>query len=385
MKVNVELWSPIKRSSRVIQMEGLFDVPLAERTGLSFSADLPVEDKDWHVSCILGRSGTGKSGLLRKLWPENSATFDWPEDACILDGFSPGHSTTDITETLVSCGFGSPPNWLRPYRALSTGEKFRADMARLILDGKDPIVVDEMTSTVDRTVAMACCMAVQKAVRRAGKRLVCASCHYDIADWLMPDWTFCTDNMTLERGRLWQPVKIDLEIIRADRRIWKWFRSFHYLSGDLNKSSRCFIGIYNDQAVAFCAALAHPHPTDRRRFREHRTVVLPQFQGIGIGGRISAAVAALHKADGCRYFSTTSHPGFNAHRRRHPELWRVARAAGFAKLIPSGFSKLAIRTEDRGMEWRANRSKITPRLTTTWEYVGPAWPDVAEARRMLYG
>ncbi|HEV3143067.1 MAG TPA: hypothetical protein VGZ47_04195 [Gemmataceae bacterium] len=41
-------------------------------------------------------------------------------------------SVKEITAHLSSTGFSSPPAWLRARAVLSTGQKFRADLARLL-------------------------------------------------------------------------------------------------------------------------------------------------------------------------------------------------------------------------------------------------------------
>lgn len=56
-------------------------------------------------------------------------------------------------------------------------------------------------------------------------------------------------------------------------------------------------------------------------WRAHRTVVLPAWQGLGIGGRLSDAAAALHQWAGCDYYGQTVHPRFGAYRDSSP-LWR---------------------------------------------------------------
>lgn len=59
----------------------------------------------------------------------------------------------DVTAALSAVGLGSVPSWLRPYSVLSNGERFRADMARLICEAPVKVVVDEFTSPLDRQVA----------------------------------------------------------------------------------------------------------------------------------------------------------------------------------------------------------------------------------------
>jgi len=55
-------------------------------------------------------------------------------------------------------------------------------------------VIDEFTSVVDRQIAKIGAMAFAKGWRRAakGKQAVLLSCHYDIVDWLQPDWVYDT-------------------------------------------------------------------------------------------------------------------------------------------------------------------------------------------------
>ena len=72
----------------------------------------------------------------------------------------------------------------------------RCDIARAMLESKDMFVFDEFTSVVDRNVAQISSFAIQKAIRRNNRKFIAVTCHYDVQDWLMPDWVFNTDDMT---------------------------------------------------------------------------------------------------------------------------------------------------------------------------------------------
>ena len=106
----------------------------------------------------------------------------------------PKVSVDEITKMFYSVGFGSVPSWLKPYSVLSNGEKMRVDLARALLE-KDFVVFDEFTSVVDRNVAQTACLAIAKAVKNTKKQFVAISCHYDILQWIQPDWVFDTDKM----------------------------------------------------------------------------------------------------------------------------------------------------------------------------------------------
>jgi ABC-type ATPase with predicted acetyltransferase domain len=102
---------------------------------------------------------------------------------------------------LCSVGFASPPDWLKSYHCLSQGEKMRVDVARALCLDRSLVVFDEFTSVVDREIAKVSAFAISKAVRRSSKQFVAVTCHYDVVDWLDPDWVFCTDTMEFSRKK----------------------------------------------------------------------------------------------------------------------------------------------------------------------------------------
>jgi ABC-type ATPase with predicted acetyltransferase domain len=126
--------------------------------------------------------------------------FDYTHK-CILDDFSAELENSEITKALSSVGFASPPDWLKGYDCLSQGEKMRVDIARSLCLDKRLIVFDEFTSVVDREIAKVSAFAISKAVRRLNKKFIAVTCHYDIVDWLEPDWVFCTDIMEFDRKK----------------------------------------------------------------------------------------------------------------------------------------------------------------------------------------
>ena len=77
----------------------------------------------------------------------------------------------------------------------------RVDIARALCLDKSVIVFDEFTSVVDREIAKVSAFAISKAVRRSKKKFIAVTCHYDVVDWLEPDWVFCTDTMEFSRKK----------------------------------------------------------------------------------------------------------------------------------------------------------------------------------------
>ena len=305
MRLNITRETPILRTGRALQLEGLFDVPPAERSAVAWNVDLPVEGDDWRIGLIVGASGSGKSTLAREAFPDAMIDgYEWPADRAVVDGFPSELGIKDITAALSSVGFSSPPAWLRPFRCLSNGEQFRATLARALCDPRPLVVVDEFTSVVDRTVAQVGSAAVAKAVRRtAGKKFVAVTCHDDVEARLCPDWVVRMPTGEFARRSLRRPP-IQLEVCRVGREAWDSFKRHHYLDTSLAPVAKCFAAFWRGRPVAFASCL---HNVGRNSFwREHRTVCLPDFQGVGIGNALSEFVAGVMRATGKRFGSTTS-------------------------------------------------------------------------------
>lgn len=322
-----------------MQLASMFDVPLAERQTLTWSHELPIEGKSWHVGLIVGPSGSGKSVLARELWPHVLEQHDW-QDGALIDSFEREHSIRDVTNMLTAVGFGTVPAWLRPYSTLSNGERFRSDMARALLSEHDPIVVDEFTSVVDRQVAKIASHAVQKTVRRAEKRFVAVTCHYDVEDWLQPDWVYDV----AARRFAWRSVQphpeIELSIFGDARAFWPLFAPHHYLSAQLNSSAKCFVATIGGQPVAFTSFLHFMHAKVRNIKMGHRLVVMPDYQGLGIASRLEDWLGDYLAERGFRYRNVVAHPGMIALYSRSPR-WRETGRSSTVKTSSKSVNKKA--------------------------------------------
>ena len=148
----------------------------------------------WNIGVIVGGSGTGKTTIARELFGDKTNDDFSYSHKSVIDDMPQGKSVEEITRMFYSVGFGSVTSWLKPYQVLSNGEKMRVDLARKLLND-DFIVFDEFTSVVDRRVAETMCIATNKCVHQLNKQAVFVSCHYDILQWLQPDWWFDTGEM----------------------------------------------------------------------------------------------------------------------------------------------------------------------------------------------
>ena len=165
-----------------------------------FNGELNL-DFDWSVGVIVGASGTGKTTVAKELFGDNFIErFDYSAGS-ILDDM-PEYVTLDqIHQALTSVGFGSPPDWVKPYHVLSNGQQMRCDLARAILSKMDLIAFDEFTSVVDRDVAKIGSIAVQKYIRKNNKQFIAITPHRDVIEYLQPDWVFDTDTFTFSKKK----------------------------------------------------------------------------------------------------------------------------------------------------------------------------------------
>jgi ABC-type lipoprotein export system ATPase subunit/predicted acetyltransferase len=320
----IELKSKIINDKYTEYVYEAFDIQNREETSVSISMNLgDYKTFDWNIGVILGGSGSGKTTILKKMGDVKKINFD--AEKPLISNFN-WLQPKDATLVLTSMGLSSVPTWLRPFHTLSNGEQYRATLAYLVASAKDDevILVDEYTSVVDRDVAKAMSFALQKYIRRENKRIILASCHYDILEWLMPDWT-CSPQKggALERcdyRRHGRP-KIELQVSRVEPDTWNLFKKHHYLTELNNKAYSHYLFEWEGNPIGINIISPLPSGSLKNAFRESRIVVLPDYQGLGIGYEISKITASIYKSDNRRYFTKTVHPALGE-KRNQSCLWR---------------------------------------------------------------
>jgi len=363
--IDVVVESGIDLSVRARQVCGMFDCPPEEKQVLKWQAELPIEDDPWSIGLIVGPSGCGKTTVANHLWrDEMERKPDWDKPT-VIDCFSSGVEAT--AQALNAVGFSTVPAWLRPYQVLSNGEKFRADMARRIVEQDGLIVVDEFTSVVDRQVAKIASHAIQKYIRRQNKQMVAVSCHDDIIDWLQPDWIFRPDERVFERRSVRSRPTVEIEVARIPYDAWQLFAPYHYLTAELNKAARCFGLWVNGNLAAFGGVLHRPHPKTKNIKGLSRLVTLPDYQGLGLGFVLSETLGEAYTALGFRYRNYPAHPGFVRSYRK--EKWLMVKRAGKIDQKPS--------TQNI-----KNFAKLRP--CAVMEYIGPKM-DADAAKKLIEG
>lgn len=360
MRIDVEFNAAESHSYRAARVRSLFNVDSAD---VRISADLPIEGMDWSLGLIVGPSGSGKTTIGARIFGPEALyrPHGWPDDMPIIDAIAPSADVDEVTGALASVGLGTVPAWLRPYRLLSNGERFRADLARTICDRPARIVIDEFTSVVDRQIARIGALAFGKAWRRTGGQAVLLSCHYDIIDWLQPDWIYDTATGRFSGRGLQRRPDIHIDIIETNWGWWPLFEPHHYLALPRMIAATCYVGLVGGAPVAHVAFAPRPGLIEARA---SRLVIMPEWQGAGIGMRFLNAICARWRRGLNRYgrpmrtlFHTT-HPGLVAALRRDPMWAQVSSAfwGGDKRRSSASMRRSGVKSSHGyGGHWRAVR------------------------------
>lgn len=326
MKITIHHQCSDFSSYRSERVKSLFNV----ESGANFSldADLPIDGNDWKIGVVVGPSGSGKSSIGKKLWGDEAIYNPaWPSRKPLVDAIAPKGNFDDVTAALSSVGLGSVPTWLRPFHVLSNGEQFRANLARLVVEAPARAVLDEFSSVVDRQIAKIGAGAFAKAWRRTSGQVVLLSCHYDILDWVQPDWVFDTATGKFLRGWDRPRPRIDVELWETNWQHWPFFEPHHYLKLPKMIAATNYVATVDGQLVAHLGVSTRPGLIEARACR---LVVMPEWQGAGVGMRFLDAVCELWLQGKNRYGKPmrtlfhTSHPGLAAALRRSPKWTQVS-------------------------------------------------------------
>lgn len=366
---HVKLESPVATSFRCRRAADSLDIDVKKKSvhELRIDADLAT---DYQLGVIVGASGSGKTTLAREIFGPDCLQETLDVTRPVIDQFPEDWNYDQCAAALSGVGLTSVPCWIRPAVTLSNGQRARAEaalqMARMAEGGT--VAIDEWTSVVDRTVAKVMSHCVQKYARRTpGARVVLCSCHYDVLDWLNPDWVIdCNRQECTDRRSLWRDFRrqetLTFDIREVDRRTWPMFSKYHYLSERLPVGRLWCFGLFHgaDQVGFLCFANYVPRRKGHRVILHwNRLVIHPDYAGFGLGIRMVDVTSAHMAALGYRIMSKfSSRPMRRA--TAGSANWRVVRIQRRIGRTPYG-AKL-----QRGKgSFRENVS------TVTVEYAGP--------------
>jgi len=245
----------VRRSPRMALVQHRFGVGCAAGRTLTIAKGANVPLGPGRIVLLVGPSGSGKSSALASIASgvprhaigdgglEDVQLAAFPPDCGIIDEIAPDADFAEAAGILTACGLGEAGTWLRPYAALSEGEKFRARLARTISlhAGRQPatLLCDEFCTGLHRRVAKAIAHNLRKLVTRRGLCLVVACSTDDLTRDLDPDTvaTFHHDgscSVLTRRPRVPAVLSLarKLHIEPGLKRDYEEFASMHYRSTD---------------------------------------------------------------------------------------------------------------------------------------------------------
>jgi len=307
------------------------------------SVDLNIDEKlthhmeiaadvqtNFNVGLIIGASGSGKTTMAHEIFGPDCFDEMLDPSKPVIEQFRKSMSYDDCANALTGIGLSQVACWVKPAGALSNGQKARAEAALQMTSHRSFVVIDEFTSVVDRSVAKVMAHCVQKFARKFGKKITLISCHYDITEWLNPDWIIdCNAETYTDRRSLWRDFKrteqFTFEIAKCNRNTWGNFSKYHYLSHRLPGGHIETFGIYlNGTQIGFqCFANYVPHRKGTKRImHSNRTVVHPDYVGFGLGMKVIDLTSKIVKDDGCNVMAKfSSIPVYKA-MTKNP-LWKL--------------------------------------------------------------
>ena len=363
------------------------------------------------IGVIFGRSGTAKSVLMREHFGEPTRVC-WSAEHSVGAHFSSPTLALECAAAVgidamllerahsaLSRGERHLADIARLLEQLARGQS-SAEQQR-----EGPLIVDEFAIGLDACAARSLGAGINAFVAALEPRpdralmLLLVACRCDFIDHsaLVPDWIVetgvsevlvATAQRFLARKRgtpaeKADPLNLDkfcseampllLELRPCAAQRWDEFKSHHYKSEALSVRAQTFVAVLlergavervrgcgDEEPVGFVAAIPHigwQRPSGeggdgsdaaRVTWRAHRTVVLPHWQGLGLGGMISDAVAELHHRAGLDYMAQTVHPRLGAQRDASP-LWRA---------LPWNHTMQRFKTQS----WRQRKRNIVERL-----------------------
>jgi len=281
------------------------------------NVELKIGPKD--VVLITGDSGSGKSVLLKALAKDIQDNPELGGIVNITDVFideekplieTVGATVEEGLELLSRVGLNDAFLFVRRFKELSDGQRYRYRIAKMIECGAQWWVMDEFCATLDRDTAKIVAFNVQKLARQTGRAVLAATTHTDLFDDLAPSVhihkrygkEICVVYYTNKPAKQCSLVK-DMYVVQANLKEYEKLAGFHYRdSGGIPVVQKVFALKRGDETVGVIVykspgmvALGRLLALGRRIMLQElnkdwslitRVVVHPKYRTIGLGAKI---------------------------------------------------------------------------------------------------
>jgi energy-coupling factor transporter ATP-binding protein EcfA2/GNAT superfamily N-acetyltransferase len=321
LRLNAEFSTKAEATERVLAVCEAFGFGVDEAKRFVVFDNFSLDFRRGDLIYVTGDSGGGKTLLLKAFknyFGDEAIALDElqidPEET-LIEGV--GKDVKEAIEVLSLCGLNDAFLFLRRFKELSDGQKYRYKLAKLVNCREKTVwVVDEFSAALDRVMAKIVAFLFQKIARKLKKTVIVATTHGDLIEDFQP-------NVIVEKG-----FESDVKVSRSEMKPrqcslldrvhvekgsvedYERLKRFHYKSKDQKESIKpkgFFRLMYEDSligVIVYCSSylnlkprnmvfgeryvytpsdLHMAHLINEEIARISRVVIHPKFRGIGLG------------------------------------------------------------------------------------------------------
>lgn len=307
--------APPKPTKRVIGVAESFGLGLDQQQKFTIYDNIQLKIKPKDIVYITGDSGSGKTILLKAL--EKDIKKDKNLTCTNIQEIKPkpnkpiietvGKTLKEALEILSKVGLNDAFLFLRTYKQLSDGQKYRYKIAKLIEKNTQFWILDEFAATLDRDTAKIVAFNLQKIARQKGKTVIAATTHTDLKKDLNPSVHIHKKygkEITIKYHKN-KPAKQcsltkQMQITEGTYKDYKKLSIFHY------RTSRCppprkIFTLKRKKELCGVIVYSHPPPTCLGRskvwkgnFKQlqkeistiTRVIIHPKYRTTGLGAKL---------------------------------------------------------------------------------------------------
>ncbi|MGD0495572.1 MAG: ParB N-terminal domain-containing protein [Candidatus Bathyarchaeia archaeon] len=265
LKCHVEFSTKAEVTERTLAVCEAFGLGVDEAKRFVVFDDFSLVFRRGDLVYVTGDSGGGKTLLLKVFKNyfgdeavELSDLQVDPEET-LVEGV--GKDVKEAIEILSLCGLNDAFLFLRRFKELSDGQKYRYKLAKLVNCGEKTVwLVDEFCASLDRVMARVVAFLFQKVARRLGKTVVVATTHEDLIDDFQPDVVVrkgFEDEIDVVRNAVGPKKCSILKNMRVEKgslEDYEKLKRFHYRSKNEKESASlrmkdCYKLLYGDSLI----------------------------------------------------------------------------------------------------------------------------------------
>jgi len=187
IKVDINFKTKVNLTPRIIEVSESFGLGVSEEKHFTVYDDFRIGFNKGDVIYITGDSGGGKSLLLKtvqeRLKDYSSISLeeiDPDPDEQVVESI--GVDLEDAIHKLSLMGLNDAFIFLRKFKELSDGQKYRFRLAKILDKEPEFIFIDEFCANLDRTTAKVISYNLQRVCRKKNIGLFVATTHRDLEE-----------------------------------------------------------------------------------------------------------------------------------------------------------------------------------------------------------